>query len=76
MIDRLLRLVPGVFGLFFLSFAVVEISVGEFYPQRGGRIIVAARSPVSFWILTCVELAAGIFLIGMTWYGLRRSAKR
>ncbi len=76
MTNLLTRLVPGVFGLLLIAFAVVEISAGEFYPRRGGRIVVAARSPVSFRVLTGVELAAGVFLIAMTLYGLRRSAKR
>lgn len=76
MMNRLLRLVPAVFGLFFISFAIIEISEGKVYPQRGGEIIVATRSPISFWLMVCVEMAGGIFLIGMTWYGLRRSGKK
>ena len=76
MTDYLLRFVPGIFGVFFILFGIVEISEGKFYPQRGGRIIVAAQSPISFWIMICVEFAAGIFLIGMTWYGLRHRDKQ
>ncbi len=76
MTNHLSRFVPGIFGVFFISFAVIEISQGEYYSQRGGRIVVAARSPISFWIMICVEFAAGIFLIGMTWYGLRHTDKK
>lgn len=67
---------PGIFGLFFIFFAIVEISDGRVYPARGAKIIVAAQSPISFRVLVSVELLAGIALIGASFYRLRQRRKK